>query len=445
MAYEIKMPKLGLTMEKGQVMKWHKEPGDKITEGEVVVEIESDKITNEVKAEKEGYLAQKLIDVGETVPVGEVLGVVVKSKDRISEYANVEESKEKTKKEEITKEEKDDIKETKKETKRKIISSKQMQKFASPRAKKIAEEMDVNLNKVEIKKGPRITSEDVKLYVQEQEEKKIKISPKAQKMIKKDNIDIENVAKISKGPRITSEDVINYKEETSIEKEKTVSKGIKKDLSQMRKTIAERMSSSWEAPHVYLRSEVIVDNLLDIKSNLQQDGLKISFTNLIAYSVVKALEDFPKMNAYFKDNQILLQEDINLGIAVATEKGLVVPVIDKTGELDLKELNKKINNKVKDAKNNKLTLEDFKGGTFTISNLGMYGINEFTAILNPPEVGILAVGKTTEKLVKKEKNIVTQNIIKLTLGIDHRVIDGAVGAKFLDKLKAYIENPALML
>lgn len=443
MAYEIKMPKLGLTMEEGQVMKWHKETGDKIAEGEVVVEIESDKITNEVKAEKEGYLAKKLIDVGETVPVGEVLGVVVKSKDKISEYTSIEGSMEKeTKKEEIdSEEEKDDIKEKNRQT----TDSKQTQKFVSPRAEKVAEEMNVNLDNVEIKKGPRITSEDVKLYAKEQEEKKIKISPKAKKMIEKDNIDIEKVAKISKGPRITSEDVINYKEETSIEKEKAPQKGIKKDLSQMRKTIAERMSSSWEAPHVYLRSEVIVDNLLDIKSNLQQDGIKISFTNLIAYSVVKTLENFPEMNAYFKDNQILLQEDINLGIAVATEKGLVVPVIDKTGSLDLKELNKKIKNKVKDAKNNNLTADDFKGSTFTISNLGMYGINEFTAILNPPEVGILAVGKTSEKLVKKEENILSQNIINLTLGIDHRVIDGAAGAKFLDKLKTYIETPALML
>lgn len=404
MAAEIKMPKLGLTMEEGMVVNWVKKPGDDVEAGEVVVEIESDKITNEVEAEDDGILGEIIVPEGETVPVGAVLGIIVQDEEEVVEERPKTETQssdeDKIKKEETAM----DMVDSKKDIVEKKTNESKEAHIASPRARKRAKELGIDLKNVKIQKGERITSEDVEIYLKEKE-----------------------------------------KAESELVAERSEIEGRKEDLSQMRKTIATRMTESWEAPHVYLRAEVNVDNLLNIKERYDRNNIKITLTDLIALTTVNSLREYPKLNANFVSNQLIYKDEINLGIAVAVENGLVVPVIKNAESLNLQELSSEINKKVVQARDDELTAEDFSGGTFSVSNLGMFGVDEFTAVINPPEVGILAVGKIQEKLVKKGEKIVSNSVMNVTLGIDHRVIDGAEGAKFLQQLKKHMENPELML
>ncbi|MGM0420781.1 MAG: dihydrolipoamide acetyltransferase family protein [Bacillota bacterium] len=446
MSKEIKMPKLGLTMEEGEVVNWHKEVGDKIEKGEIIVEIESDKISNEVESEIEGFLAVKLYETGDIVEVGAVLGVIAEDKEEITkiqaEYKtslNQEQEQDKTKEAFRKKEESIE--------KDQEFKRSELEKPASPKAVMLAKKNKVDLTEVEINKGERITSEDVAIYLEKlketdvETEKKVKFTPKAEKMVEDMDLDKKKVFETVSKDRVRSEDieVLNSREEDRklIESQ---------NLSQMRKSIANRLTESWKAPHVYLRSEIKIDNLIELKELFMQKGREVSLTDLIALATIKTLNGHPAMNAHFNDKQINKFKNINLGMAVAVENGLVVPVIKSANKLSLTDLRKNIIDMVDKARSGNLESNDYVGGTFTISNLGMYGVDEFTAVINPPQVGILAVGRKKEKLILSENNDVKAiNIINFTLGIDHRAIDGAVGAKFLQTLTKYIEEPLLML
>ncbi|MCK8827065.1 2-oxo acid dehydrogenase subunit E2 [Natroniella acetigena] len=401
MAQEIVMPKLGLTMEKGKIVKWYKQVGDEIAKGEVIFEVETEKITNEVEANFEGELAKIIEEEGATVAVTEAVAVMAEAGEDIEQVA-VNYSKNESSK----------------------ASKEEEEKEEAPKKK---------VKKKEKKKR-----------------KRIKVSPKAKRVAKEKGVEIEEVAKITGGKRITSDDIDKYleaqvekkEEETKAEETKN-----KQDLSQMRLTIANRLAQSWKAPHIYLRSEVEVDEIIRLREKFKENQEQApSLTDIISKAVITSLKQHPNINATWEEDNYYLHDNINLGLAVAVEEGLIVPVIKKAQRYNLMELSNQTKELAQKGRNDNLDLDKLQGGTFTITNLGMYGIDEFTAIINPPQVAILAVGTIKDILYKNEVGEIREKkVMNLTLGLDHRAIDGAMGAEFLQTLKSYIENPALMI
>lgn len=399
------MPKLGLTMEEGTLIRWYFDEGEDINEGDIIYDVETDKITHSVEADQDGLLARIIIEEGETVPVQTVVGILAAEGEKIDDLTESE--KVEAKKIEEKKAEKETpVKkvDNKKEIKEDILR-------ASPRAKKVARENNVDLEKVrETTDRFRITSDDVKAFMESDE----------------------------------------FQDEASSvgKKEKTAGKTVKKEMSNYRRTTARRLSESWGAPHIYLRASADISEIIKLREKykeLDKDNVP-SLNTVIAKITAFTLKKHPDINAHYTEGEYLLKEDVNLGIAVAVEKGLVVPVVNNADQITLPELDKEIKHLVDISKEDKLEMADLEDGTFSISNLGMFGIEEFTAILNPPQVGILAVGTIVEKVrtdVCEELQVYPA--IELTLGLDHRAVDGAVGAKFLKDLKKYLENPVLAL
>lgn len=450
MASEVTMPKLGLTMEEGTVVKWVKDKGDKINKGDIVVEIESDKITNEVEAESEGILAVKKFAEGEVAEVGEVLGLIAENESEISELEQQDETKI-SGGSEVETEKTAEVTSVDNEVSVEQRGNGELEKPASPKAKKAAEELDVNLEDVEIIKGERITSEDVKIFAQTeqkaQEEKAIKITPVAEKMLDTHGLSREDVKQVASGSRISSDDVEEFlktRDEVSVEPS-SADRVEQVEMSQMRRTIAENMSKSWEAPHVYLRSEINVEKLFAVLESFRDDDIDISLNDIISLVTVRTLMEHPDLNATYQDGQINRHKDVNLGIAVAVDSGLIVPVVPRADKMTLKKLAQNVHDKIERTRSGEIEPEEYQGGTFTLSNLGMYGIDEFTAVLNPPQVGILAVGKVQNHVIKEDDEIKNERRINFTLGIDHRAIDGAQGARFLQTFEEFVQNPYNML
>jgi len=402
------MPKLGLTMEEGTLIRWYFDEGEEINEGDIVYDVETDKITHSVEADQDGLLARIIIEEGETVPVQTVVGILAVEGEEIDDLAG---SEKKEDKKAVNKEEKKTDKKT--------------------AVKKVD-------NKKEIK-------EDI-----------LRASPRAKKLARKNNVDLEKVRETTDRFRITSDDIKSFMESDEFQdevsalsrKEKTAGKTVKKEMSNYRRTTARRLSESWEAPHIYLKTSADISEIIDLRQKykeMDEDNVP-SLNTVIAKITAFTLKKHPDINAHYADGEYLLKEDVNIGIAVAVEKGLVVPVVNNAEQITLPELDKEIKQMVDRSKADKLEMADLEDGTFSISNLGMFGIEEFTAILNPPQVAILAVGTIVEKVrtdVCGELQVYPA--IELTLGLDHRAVDGAVGAKFLKDLKKYLENPVLAL
>jgi pyruvate dehydrogenase E2 component (dihydrolipoamide acetyltransferase) len=384
----IVMPKLGLTMKYGTVTKWLKNEGDIIKKGEPIVEIATDKITNVVEAYCSGILAKILVKENENANVGDPIGVVVKEGEdfRENNIAQVEKSSN-----EISK----------------IVQERKIK--ASPIAKKLAAEYNLELGLVTATgPGGRITKEDVENYIKAQKKERI--------------------------------DTVEKKDHSFLKTEKEMRR-IK--LSGVRKVIAERMVQSVrEIPHVTEHIKVVVDKLYNLKDELSNSlNIKLTFTDIISKLVVKAIQEFPLINSTLKDDEIIYLDNINLGFAVATDNGLVVPVVKNAGNISFIELVNTIKELTLKARDSRLTLEDLEGGTFTITNLGMYGIDSFTPIIFPGQTAILGVNTINEELCYKDEKITTERVLKLSLSFDHRVIDGAEAAKFLGIVKSNFENP----
>lgn len=384
----IVMPKLGLTMEYGTVTKWIKKEGEVIKKGDAIAEITTDKITNVVEAYSDGILGKILVKEGENANVGEPIAILIKEGEKLDSI------------------------DTEKGEKQESFDSRKTEKGdrikASPVAKKIAAEFNIDLSLVTgTGPGGRITKEDVENYVNTKKEKE-EPSEKTQ----------ENKAKIQRE-----------------------AKRIK--LTGVRKVIAERMVQSVrEIPHVTEHIRVSVDKLYSLKDELTTSlEIKLTFTDLIAKIVVKSIKEFPLINTTLQNDEIIYLNDINLGIAVATEKGLIVPVVKNAGDIKFLELVNIIKELTSKAKDSKLSLDDLEGGTFTITNLGMFNIDSFTPIIFPGQTAILGVNTIYEELRYRDEEIVTEKVMKLSLSFDHRVIDGADAAKFLSILKRNFENP----
>ncbi len=417
----IKMPRLSDTMEEGTVASWLKKVGDAIEEGDILAEIETDKATMEFESFYSGTLLHIGIQEGESALVDAVLAVIGPQGTDVNAVLNAapsDEAKTATAKEESTSEP---------ETKKEIAvtsdnSSADGQRiFASPLAKKIASDKGINIADV---KGTgdhgRIVKKDVENYVPSKSSEPAATVPSTQ----------------TSASAITPVNLPVGEEHSEEVKN-----------SQMRKTIAKRLAESkFTAPHYYLTIEVDMDNAK--ASRVQINGLpdtKVSFNDMVVKACAMALRKHPQVNTMWNGDTTRYNQHVNVGVAVAVDEGLVVPVLKFTDQMSLTQIGVSVKDLAGRARNKKLTPAEMEGSTFTVSNLGMFGILEFTSIINQPNSAILSVGAIVEKPVVKNGEIVVGNTMKVTLACDHRTVDGATGAQFMQTLRAYLENPVTML
>jgi pyruvate dehydrogenase E2 component (dihydrolipoamide acetyltransferase) len=412
----ITMPRLSDTMEEGTISSWLKNVGDHVKEGEILAEIETDKATMEFESFYDGILSHIAVNEGETVKVDELIAIISENEIDVSK-ALESYGKESSN---IAVEESDDniqLNVVEEEINLSNTSSDLNERIkASPLAKKIAKEKNIDLSKVKgTGENGRIIKNDLNdlSHVEETTEKQIQIE--------------ENQS-------VKVDDVI--KEETTIVQNSTMRKAIAKNLSK----------SKFTAPHYYLSVEFNMDNAIAFREQYNSiPDTKISFNDIVVKACAVALKNHPQVNSQWNDEKIILNNNVHIGVAVGIEDGLVVPVIKNADKESLHSINSKVRDYAVRAKSKKLRPDEIEGSTFTISNLGMFGITEFTSIINQPNSAILSVGAIVKKPVVVNDKIVVSNTMKLTLACDHRSVDGVTGSLFLQTLKGYIENPVTIL
>lgn len=441
MAEFVVMPKMGLTMTEGFLTNWRKQEGDTINKGEVLFDVETDKLTNEVEAMTSGVL-RKILVSEQTAKILVPVAIIGTADEDISEMlkksGNVEETA-------ANKE----IVESKEAPKEEIAPAGKIEKIEkiqtggrvkiSPRAKKIAQELNVDYNLVAgTGPGGAITEDDIKKFA---ESAKIKISPTAQIVAEQLGV---NAEKIHKDTRIMKADVIQYKLDDNLIKYANPQE-FRKPMSTMRKVIAKRMLESVQiSPTVTFNIKVDTTSMKQLRDELK-DAVKVSYTDILVKIVSKVLLEYPLLNSSLEENEIITRNYVNMGVAVALPAGLIVPVVKLANVKGLKDISNEIKDLGEKARTNALTPDNLKGGTFTISNLGMFGIESFSPIINQPEVAILGVNAIKQEPVVLNGEIAIRPMMNLSLTADHRVVDGAVAAEFLAKLKEYIEKPGLLL
>lgn len=424
----VTMPRLSDTMEEGTVASWLKNKGDKIEEGDILAEIETDKATMEFESFYNGTLLYIGIEEGGSAPVDDVLAIIgPEGTDVDAVLKSLKSSGSKSKKEsssEAKEESKSSSEEQSPETSSTNSSGERI--FASPLAKKMAEERGIDLSKVNGSgENGRIVKKDIESYEPSQEASRPAEAP-AKSETKTD------------APASKPVEIYTPVGEEQFEETKN---------SQMRKTIAKRLGESkFTAPHYYLDIEVDMDNAMASRQQINaMPDTKISFNDLVLKASAMALRKHPQVNSQWHGDTTKIAKHIHVGVAVAVDEGLVVPVLKFADQQSLMQIGQNVKSLATKARDKKLQPQEMEGSTFTVSNLGMFGITEFTSIINQPNSAILSVGAIIEKPVVKNREIVVGNTMKLTLACDHRTVDGATGAKFLQTLKTYIENPVTML
>mgnify|MGYP000912381160 FL=1 len=430
MAEFVLMPKMGLTMTEGFLTNWRKSEGDTVYKGDVLFDVETDKLTNEFEAKTSGFLRKILVNE-ETVKILVPVAIIGTADEDISELLKQADGGA----EAAPEKEEAPIKEAV-PTAAKIKDRVKI----SPRAKKTAQELNVDYNMV-TGTGPdgAITEDDIRKFAEEKP--KNKISPTAAVVARQLSVDTE---KIHKDTRIMKEDVVKYKLDENLTKYADPQE-YRSTMSTMRKVIAQRMLESVQiSPTVSYNIKIDTTALKKLREELK-DEAKVSYTDIMVKIVSKALMDFPLLNSTVDGNVIVTRNYVNMGVAVALPAGLLVPVVKFSNVKGLKDISKEIKDLGERAKTNKLTPDELTGGTFTISNLGMFGIESFTPIINQPEVAILGVNAIVQEPVAINGEIVIKPMMNLSLTADHRVVDGAVAAEFMSKLKEYMEKPGLLL
>ena len=428
MAEVINMPRLSDTMEEGTLAKWFKKVGDSVKEGEILAEIETDKATMEFESFHDGVLLHIGIDEGSTAPVDSIIAVIGSKGEDISSIIKGSNTVKEEPKPEVKEEPKPEVKE-------------------EPKLE-VKEEP-----KPEVKEEPKpeIKEEVKSVVVSNESTDRILISPLARKLANEKGIDIKSIKGSGDNGRIIKRDIDSYKSSDYsqfIQPRPSVTESSNESQnSTMRKAIAKRLSDSkFSAPHYYLNIECEMDNMISFRNQfINTQNIKISFNDIIAKAVSLSLARHPKVNSRWYDDKIVFYDHVHLGVAVAVDDGLIVPVVKYANSKDLPEINIEIKDFAVRAKNKKLTPAEIEGSTFTISNLGMFGIESFTSIINQPNSAILSIGAIIEKPIVKNGDIVIGNTMKLTLACDHRTVDGATGSLFLKTLKEYIENPVSIL
>ena len=418
MSVNILMPALSPTMEEGTLSKWLVKEGDIVTSGDLIAEIETDKATMEVESIDDGTIGKILVREGqEAVKVNEPIAILLLDGENLSDIKSIKKVPAIESVQEIEK-----------------IESKEKLNFSSNKTSKI--DLDININIENFKKN----------------ETRIFVSPLAKRIAKQRNIDLSLINGSGPNGRILKADIENFNNNKNLLKDKITTNNSNSELiknSSMRKTIAERLvQSKIEAPHFYLSLDCNIDQLLKIRSmiNLKSnDKYKISVNDMIIKAASSSLIKVPKANASWENENTRYFNNTDISVAVAIDGGLITPIIkdvQSKGLLEISEDMKLLANKAKDGK---LLPEEYVGGSFSISNLGMYGIKEFSAVINPPQGAILAVGSGEKRPIVLNDQLTIASIMTVTLSCDHRVVDGAVGAQFLKVFKDFIENPSLML
>ncbi|WP_286745495.1 pyruvate dehydrogenase complex dihydrolipoamide acetyltransferase [Roseivirga sp. UBA1976] len=419
----VRMPKMSDTMEEGVIAAWHKKVGDKVEAGELMAEIETDKATMEYESYHDGTVLYLGAEEGSSVKVDGILAVVGEegadyealikadqqggtSDDEPTPAAKEESKQEETKSEPIS------LGSSSSNT-----SGSNGRIKASPLAKKMAEERGIDISLVKGSgDGGRIVKRDVENYVPSQQ-----AQAPAQEAAAAPAVQL---------PKVVGEE--------SFEEMR---------VSQMRKTIAKRLSQSkFTAPHFYLTMEINMDKAIEARKSMNEvSPVKISFNDMVIKAASVALRKHPQVNSSWLEDKIRINHHVHIGVAVAVDEGLLVPVVRFADSKPLSHISAEVKELGGKAKNKKLQPEEMSGNTFTISNLGMFGIDEFTAIINPPDACIMAVGGIKETAVVKDGQLTIGNIMKVTLSCDHRVVDGAVGSAFLQTFKSLLEDPVRLL
>jgi pyruvate dehydrogenase E2 component (dihydrolipoamide acetyltransferase) len=424
---EIRMPLLSDTMTEGKIVAWNKKVGDFVKADDVLAEVETDKATMEVVGYEEGTLLYTGVEAGSAAKVNEIIAIVGKEGTDVSAYVAAEKSGANAAPAAAAEEPADDSKQSEpaqtneqSATSNEQTASSNGRVKASPLAKKLAADKGIDISKVSgTGDGGRVTKKDVDGYVPA-----VAQTPTA----------VENpVGSSAKG--VAAFTASGQEGHTDV------------PLTSMRKTIARRLGESmFQAPHFYLTMEINMDNAMAARTQLNElSPVKISFNDFVIKAVALSLRQHPNVNSSWMNDFIRMNHHIHIGSAVATPDGLIVPVIRFADQKTLSQIAAEAKELYGKAKDKKLQPQEFSGNTFTISNLGMMDIEEFTAIINPPDSAILAVGRIRETVVKKGDGFGVSNFMKLTMSCDHRTVDGAVGAAFLQTLKKYLENPVTML
>ena len=403
----VTMPRLSDTMEEGTVATWLKKVGDNVDEGDILAEIETDKATMEFESFQSGFLLYIGLEVGDSAKVDDLLAIIGPKGVSVTHLVD------------------------------------NFGKNNSP-VDKIEEPV---LKAVETKQ----ITESSTVVVENKEavnNKRLFISPLAKKLALEKNININTISGSGENGRIIKIDIENYKTGTPSSVILDLNESFEEvNHSQMRKTIAKRLGQSkFSAPHYYLSVEFDMSNAISFRNQYNSiPDTKISFNDIIVKATSMALSISPSVNSQWFEDRVRYNKHVHVGVAVGVEDGLVVPVLKFANQLNLSEIGGKVKDFAIKAKSKKLTPQEMEGSTFTISNLGMFDIESFTSIINLPNSAILSVGSIIEKPVVKNGNIVVGNTMKLTLACDHRVIDGLTGAKFLQTLRGFVENPVTML
>lgn len=409
---EVIMPKAGDAMTEGKVVKWYKQPGDTVKKGEPVAEIETDKVNLDLEAEADGKLGAHQAKEGDMVPVG---GVLVK----ILAEGEADEAPQRR-----ATDKKDSIKHTTGEYHEAIEQK-------GPRRDRSAPEPEPSPLPAEGGEG--------------QGEGRPRSSPLARRMAREMGVSLESVQGSGPRGRIVAADVKNAKTAPAAPAARAEARATSTiPLTAMRRTIAKRLAeSTGPIPHFYLTADYDVTNLISIRQQMVEiTGTKVSLNDFLIRAIALALRQHPNVNASWGDDAITQHGDIHVGVAVATADGLITPVIRNADQKSVSEIATEVRALAEKAKNRKLKPEEYQGSTFTISNLGAWGIEEFTAIINPPNAAILAIGTAEARPVADaNRQLVIRDRMKVTLSCDHRIIDGASGAEFLKTLRQYVEQP----
>ena len=416
MAEIVRMPKLSDTMTEGVVAAWHKNVGDVVESGELLAEIETDKATMEFESFQDGVLLHKGIETGDTAPVDSILCILGKKGENIKKL--------------LAKEEK--TASTKSDSKANDDTTSVQVSATSPEVIK--------------QKAPVATTPIIVPIISSNT--RVIASPLAKKLADKLGLSLDRIPGSGEGGRVVKRDVENFKMASAagmpvISQEKFTEVGV----SQMRKTIARRLAESkFSAPHFYLSISIDMSNAMQARKAINDQGLyKVSFNDMVVKAAAVALRKHTAVNSSWLEDKIRYNEHVNIGVAVAVEDGLLVPVVRFADSKSFATIGEEVRAFAEKAKAKTLQPSDWEGSTFTISNLGMFGIEDFTAIINPPDACILAIGGISAVPVVKSGEVVPGHVMKVTLSCDHRVVDGATGASFLQEFKNLLENPVLML
>jgi pyruvate dehydrogenase E2 component (dihydrolipoyllysine-residue acetyltransferase) len=410
----VRMPKLSDTMTDGVVAKWHKKVGDKVAAGELLAEIETDKATMEFESFEDGILLHIGIEEGGSAPVESILAIIGEKGADIETL----------------------IKAHNQNNDADTSSDKQLE---SSRAKAPVAEVKPSPSQVVVSTSTTNNNSNGRL----------KISPLAKKLAEEKGLNLNSIQGTGDNGRIVKRDVENHQGGGNSVQANFV--GVEKytevPVSQMRKTIARRLGESkFTAPHFYLTISIDMDNAIEARKSIKDImDVKVSFNDMVIKAAAASLKQHPKVNSSWLTDKIRYNEHVNIGVAVAVDEGLLVPVVRFADGKTLSQISGEVREYATRAKNKQLQPQDWEGSTFTISNLGMFGIEEFTAIINPPDACIMAVGGISQVPVVKNGQVVPGNIMKVTLSCDHRVVDGALGAAFLNTFKQLMENPVLLL